>query len=313
MFDIGRLTTLHPALVHLPLGVLPLLVLAYAIGLGARKRQSWMFVGDVALGFAAVACGLAAGFGYVAYFRLGWPGGLEPWPMVHLVLGTATTLAVWLLAWLRFRALRADKHAGTEPRRSPLWLFGAASVSLLALAAGYIGGEVLVFHAGTGVRAAGDGVLAPPLSLGDAAPSSLHETMHRLRPLWANSVVGVSKAVVYGPDDATYSSLSDDATRMQKLSRWLIDWGSTPAPDQPFDDTERTDLRRIAAALEESAQQLQASAARHDLQGSVQASAAVTQRCAECHARLRDQPEANKAVNSHDGSPEHPLETSRRD
>src|SRR5262245_39166197 len=45
MFDYVRWTTLHPALVHLPLGLLPLAVLAYWVA-QRRQLERWQFVGD---------------------------------------------------------------------------------------------------------------------------------------------------------------------------------------------------------------------------------------------------------------------------
>ncbi len=63
-----RLITIHPALVHVPLGVLPLLVLAYAL---ARRGDSerWTFVGDVLLFITAAFTLLTATFGLLARNR----------------------------------------------------------------------------------------------------------------------------------------------------------------------------------------------------------------------------------------------------
>jgi uncharacterized membrane protein len=293
MFDIAPLSTLHPALVHLPLGVLPFMLLAYAVA-AVRRSQAWGFTADVALWFSTVVTTLAAAFGYVSYFRLSWPGGLEPWPIAHLVLGTLTTIAVWAMAVFRWRAIKRERNVAEPPSPGPAWSIGALAVTVLALATGYIGGEVLVFHAGMAVKASGSGALAPPLAISDVSPTSVHESMERLRPLWARNIVGIGRAVVNRPDALDFAIVAKDATRMGKLARWLTDWGNQSVSATPGHAEENRALARDASKLEQSVDQLAQAAKREDLSAAIAAMSEVTQRCAECHADHRwKQPIAN--------------------
>jgi uncharacterized membrane protein len=286
MFDMARLAMIHPALVHLPLGVIPFMLLAYVVA-AARRSPAWEFTADVALLFSAIVTTIAGAFGYVSYLRLSWPGGLEPWPLVHLVLGTTTTVAVWLLAVFRWRAVRRERGTAQASKPALGWSLGALMVTLLALATGYIGGEVLVFHAGMAVKASGSGALAPPLSLSEVSPTSVHEVMARLRPLWARDVAGVSRAVVYRPDAIDFASVSKDAAQIGRLARWLSDWGNRPDQSSSDRGEKHRALAREASKLEQSAQQLARAAQREELTAVIAAVGEVTQRCAECHAEHR--------------------------
>src|SRR6185312_16969025 len=87
-----------------------------------------------------------------------WPGGIESWRWTHLGFGIATTVLLATLAVLRLAFRRSD-----VPARAPVF---AAAIIVAGVAAftGWIGGEVLVFHSGMAVRAAGDGAFAPPVT-----------------------------------------------------------------------------------------------------------------------------------------------------
>lgn len=288
MFEALRAVTLHPAIVHVPLGCLPMVVVAYTMG-AARVSERWMFAGDVALGVASLGALFAGVLGYVAYFNVEWPGGLGPWPIVHLALGTATVLAVAALAALRWRARRLVPERISKAS----WAVGSGLVTLLALMTGYVGGEILVFHGGIAVKGGAGGVLSPPLAVRDSSPASLHDAMDRLRPLWASCVTLTAAATVEGPSDATFDAVADHARRMQKLARWLYDWGgaqrglAAESPTKATTDAERSErrsrLQRLARGLGDSTFQLEQAAIQRKLPELVTALAATTNSCIECH------------------------------
>ena len=292
MFHVIRWTTIHPALVHVPIGVLPLMFLAYAIG-AARHSERWLFAGDVAAGFAAVVTTVAAAFGVVSYLTVSWPGGLGPWPVVHLVLGITATVALIAFALRRWGARRIA--AGQDRPRAARWMFGAGFVTLLALAAGYVGGELLVYHGGIAVQAAGQGALAPPLSRSSAPPHSMQDAMQRLRPAWALAVTTTAEAVVEHPSKAHYDRVAQSAQSMQLLARWVRDWGegaeSEAADSEAHANKKAGDeehgIKTMAETLRVRAQQLEQAANRHDLPATADALGAISETCADCHVHER--------------------------
>ena len=299
MFEFARLTTLHPALVHLPLGAIPLATLAYVMA-SLKRSERWLFVGDVALSFAGVGITLAAAFGFVAYFRLDWPGGLGPWPLVHLVLGTVTTISVWLLLaarwrthrWLKERATATQSLTQPFTRTATAWHWALASIgiSLLAAFTGYIGGEILVFHGGMAVKAGANGTLSPPLAAKEQSPATLNDAMQRLRALWASSVATTSRATAERPEDADFARVAEDARRIQRLSRWLVDWAHTPAPKsagKPSKPEPDAEMEQLAKALQTEAGHLEQAAIRHNLPDTLDALGATSRACAECHDKKR--------------------------
>ena len=305
MFDALRITTLHPAVVHLPLGILPWIVVAYALA-AAKRSERWMFVADASLIFLVVTALASGALGYLAFFTLSWPGGLGPWPIVHLILGTATTLGALVLGALRLRSVRSAARQGGMPRNlrpiATRWMLSSLALTVLGLSTGYIGGEVLVFHAGMAVKATGNGALAPPLERSDDAPGSLMETMHRLRPLWASSVTLTARAVVERPQAIDFATLADNARRMQKLARWLQDWGGRSGGGEHAEHHDRARIAQLAAAFGESAEQLEHSAKRTDLQGSIEALGGVSVACAHCHQDQRwREPRVEPAPGSQEG------------
>src|SRR5262249_53446950 len=85
-----RLVTLHPALVHFTIGLLPIIVIAYVVA-AWRGSERWRFTADVALWIATAFTLLTFAFGLASWYGLEWPGGLGAWPTVHLVLGCVGT------------------------------------------------------------------------------------------------------------------------------------------------------------------------------------------------------------------------------
>lgn len=287
-FDIVRINTLHPALVHLPLGIIPLCLLAYfvAASMGAARGGRWVFVGDVALASAVVVTTLSAAAGYLAYFRLQWPGALDPWPLVHLVLGTSTTVGIWLIAGFRYRALkRSSSEARVSSARAQRWSLplSMTGITVAALATGYIGGEVLVFHGGMAVKAGAQGMLAPPLRVDHRSPDSLHDAMHKMRGLWASSVAVSTRALTETPAAEHFRQIADDAEGLQKLTRWVIDWAHQPKPDAQH----HADLDRLAQEMEDQALKLEQAATQADLPATLDALGKVSAACASCHVQAR--------------------------
>lgn len=316
-FELLRIETVHPALVHLPLGIIPLALLAYLVATSkqAERRARWLFIGDFALGCAAVVTTISAIFGFISYFELEWPGALEPWPVVHLVLGSLTTFGTWVLSAFRVRARRrVNAHVSADGSAARAWTpaVGMAGVALGAIAAGYIGGEILVFHGGMAVRAGAQGMLAPPLALSARAPESLHDTMHRMRALWASSVATSSRALAEAPSPDAFSRIADDAERLQRLARWVSDWARQPPAQRgsnggdadhdhgPSSEQSALDMDRLAQAFEASAQQLQAAAEQGDLRATLSALGNVSAACAECHVEKRWKDRSENTVSAAD-------------
>ena len=215
-----RWITLHPALVHLPLGILPVAVLAY--GFAARQRSArFTFAADLAILCAGIGTGVAAICGVIAYVAVPWPGGLGPWPVVHVVLGAATTVSVLALAALRARARRTADVAG------PAWAWSALGVTALAVATGWVGGDVLVFRSGVGVRAAGYGAQAAPLAWPARPPADIEDAMGQLRGAWGSATSTVSLALVQRPNARTFESIAVDARHLQEIAAWLASRGAT--------------------------------------------------------------------------------------
>jgi len=318
MFEFARLTTLHPALVHLPLGAIPLATIAYVMAT-LKRSERWLFVGDVALGFSGVAIAVAAAFGFVAYFRLDWPGGLGPWPLVHLVLGVVTTVSVWLLIaarwrnqrWLKQRAIESPRLSKPFASAGTAWNWALASVgiSLLAAFTGYIGGEILVFHGGMAVKAGASGTLSPPLAAKERPPKTLNDAMQHLRALWASSVGTTSQATAERPKSSDFARVAQDARDIQRLSRWIVDWAHNPSasstakPNKP--DLE---MEQLAKALQDQAVRLEQAATQHKLGDTLDALGATSRACADCHEQKRWQQHPAPLARSQSTRLERPAE-----
>ncbi|MBI3181075.1 MAG: hypothetical protein HYZ28_02915 [Myxococcales bacterium] len=298
MLELLRWTTLHPALVHLPLGILPLAALAYAMAV-VRRSERWTFAADMALFIGAGGTVLAAGFGLVAYLVLDWPSGWAPWPVIHLALGASSTAAVVSAAVFR----------GLTRRRRMVASRGLAAISfLLVLAAagtGWVGGEVLVFHGGAAVRAAGDGLLAPPVTWPEGPPSSVADAMGRLRSTWAANNGALTRVLVDRPTEPRFREVAENARLIQQLARWLMREGPelTGVGGAGFDDEEeevgaerrrhgrgataREHLRQMAGDLLARARSLEDAALHQDVLEVMHRQGELTAACAGCHQHLR--------------------------
>src|SRR5262245_34438536 len=134
-----RLVTVHPALVHLTLGVLPVLVIGYAIA-AWRRSERWSFVADVAAAIGAPITLATFAFGLVSNATLAWPDGLNTWRWLHLAFGAFTTLLFVLLAAFRLVLRRRGRASGVGA------FVASSMLALVAAVAGWIGGEILVFR-----------------------------------------------------------------------------------------------------------------------------------------------------------------------
>lgn len=295
MFQGLRGITVHPALVHLPLGLVALAALAAV--LSARRRSArWTFVGDVALWSAALSALVSGGFGALSFALLDWPTTLSPWPWVHLAVAAAGTLVLLAAGALRWHARRV---AGVY--RSGMVAAVLAGAALLGFA-GWIGGEVLVFHGGMAVKAAGNGALAPSIGGATRTPKDVVDAMGRLAGAFGEAQSELSQIIADEPQPRRFEGLGRAAAALLATATWIrIDaTGSAQSSTQgvggagvagaPTEDaaSERAEhLGKMAATLEESATALQRAAAAKDVVGSAQALGAVQSSCAACHLHLR--------------------------
>jgi uncharacterized membrane protein len=260
-----RLVTVHPALVHVTLGTLPVIVISYAI---AHRHQSerWTFVGDATLAISAVATLLAVALGIISFVRIDWVGSSGVWRWVHLVVGVVAS--VLLLTFALIRARRRSRHPVTARGA----LVAAIAVAAVTGVAGWIGGEILVFRGGAGVIAAGGGVLAPPTGP-QAASRGLVDLMDRIRERWAVIVTETSTMVAVAPRDAAFARVATSADQLAALGDALA---------ARYDATD--DLPRAFAA---GAHHLAAAARSRDLAAISTDLGKTTAACAGCHDETR--------------------------
>lgn len=157
----------HPALVHLPIGLL-----ALAIGLDAATRfgrctmewARWVYVAGSWTGVAALAAGL----------WLAQAGGYDPDTLfLHRLTAILTTVVAGALPWVQ----SLSWSRGTDA-----WaLVGTSAVTLGLIVAGHQGGNLthgpgyLTAHAPAFVRAVlGDEVAGPTLALGDPDTTTVY-------------------------------------------------------------------------------------------------------------------------------------------
>jgi uncharacterized membrane protein len=303
-----RLVTVHPSLVHVSIGAVPLLLVAYVVA-AARRSTTWSFAGDLALFVATPFTVAAAAFGLVSRFALFWPDDLEVWRDVHLGLGVAATaLLVLLAAW---RIVR---------RREPVSTRFVAVLGLAALAiagAGWVGGEQLVFHAGMAVRGGALGMLAPPL--GSArAPRGFVDAMGRMRAHLAAVTDDVSEMAMDHPDARRFADAAGNARALAETARWLgahpesfperstsgsdeervAGHGGGTGGDRGRASDERGDadlgaadpaleIANYAPAIEELGHRLAGAAVAHDLERLAAVTGLAQATCAACHASVR--------------------------
>lgn len=264
-----RLVTLHPAAVHFAIGVLPLLVVAYAVA-AVRRSERWTFLGDAALVASAVAAVASVATGVLAFVRLDWVGGSGGWRWAHVVLGVAAAVLLAAFAAVRLRRRARVPHSG-----------GAAAVAAIAIAGltaatGWIGGEVLVFRGGAGVAAAAEGTLAPEAGT-HAAPRGLLEAMDRLRERWAEATTDTAYMVAVAPAPPRFARIARDADAAAGLAASLSRSGrAVPA-----------DVDQDIAAVVAAARELAAAARAQDLPAVAAALGKTSGACARCHDAMR--------------------------
>jgi uncharacterized membrane protein len=283
-----RLTTVHPLLTHLSLGLLFALGVFYAVA-ALRPSARWLFAGDAALGLCALVTPVTAAFGLASNAALSWPGGFAPWRWLHLGLGVATTVLVGGLALVRLWA---------RARPPGVAFLGALGLlGVVAVATGWIGGELLVYRGGMAVRAGGEGALAPPLDLRTprGEPRNVADAMGRLRPAFGAAVSDASWILVNQPDNARFAAVAAAAARMAALGRWLAERpaeGEEQGPDEIArvagrDEAAARDLNRFGAALAVGAGRLGDAARRRDVHDTLEALGAVATTCCGCHEATR--------------------------
>jgi uncharacterized membrane protein len=279
MLEPVRLVTVHPALVHFALGALPLLILTYALAV-RRRSERWAFAGDVTLAVTAASTLLAASFGLVSNAVVDWPGGLGLWRWLHIGLGLSSALLLSALAVVRLARRRRHPVPGAGT------LAAAVLVAAIMGATGWVGGEVLVFHAGMAVRAAGDGGLAPPVTRPRRPPRDLLDAMHQLRGSWGALHAQLVEMLVEVPRPGDYEALGREAREMSRVARWLH--GEKPR-------AEETPFLRWARTLEQHADRVHTAAGRGALEEILVDTGRIDATCAACHRELRWEEEVGPA------------------
>jgi len=272
MFHVVRLATIHPALAHFTIGGLPLIIIAYALAMW-RRSSAWTFVGDAALVVTA-ALTLGTGiFGLVSNAVVPWPGGIETWRWLHLGCGVTTTVLLALFAAWRL-VKRSDAATGRGTLAAALAVAGVAGLT------GWIGGEVLVFHAGMAVRAAGDGAFAPPVRDSDARPKDFLDAMRQARASWGSINTRLAWMLVQHPRDEDFRRIELDARRMQAVCKVMADEG---AKDKRNADV----LASMSQTLGGDASDIEEAAQKKSLQDIAKAVGEASGHCADCHEQLR--------------------------
>jgi uncharacterized membrane protein len=257
-----RLVTLHPALAHLAIGATAVALVAYVLAAWARQPR-WSFAGDVALLVAAPSVLTTAMFGLVSDRLVQWPGGLETWRIIHMVAGLTAAASIACVAVVRWR--RRVKQSGS------LQAIALAVIAGIIGATGWVGGEVLVFHSGMAVSAAGDGALAPPLRHAHHKKDFLG-AMHRVRAAWGGINAELAWILVHEPRDAGFSRIAGYADELAAGARSMGD-------DPEVADEART-LKVDAIKLGEAARA-------KDLQALPPAIGKLSSDCAHCHHDAR--------------------------
>ena len=181
-----RLQQMHPALVHLPVALLPLALGADVLG-RATGNQALLSFGQKAICVAAVGALGAVASGLIAGEEVNVEGDSRAMLITHRNLNFLATLAATGMAIWR----------ATHRRPSALYLgVGAAGVGIVAYTA-YLGGK-LVYDTGVGVEPA-HGVYrtdAPALRAGQvrafvktAATDLVHGVQHMAQEVGKGQVV----------------------------------------------------------------------------------------------------------------------------
>lgn len=292
-FEPLRWVTMHPALVHFPLGILPFAALAYVVA-AARRSRPWTFVGDVALALGTLALLVAAAFGIVSWLLLAWPGGLDPWRWVHLGAGVGAGVLALTLTIVRLTRMRRAPIAGAGTAAS------MAVVAGLVLFVGWVGGEILVFHGGMAVKAAGNGALAPAGERDAHPPRDLLHAMHRLRGAYGSATATMASAIVEHPHGEDFTTLARDARKMHDVGAWIVEHGAEGAEDEE----EAEHLTDMASRFVGHASDLEHAASTQQLSLAADRLGVIQADCAECHEHTRWEEEEH-AHGPHVASGEH--------
>jgi uncharacterized membrane protein len=267
-----RLVTVHPAVVHFALGGLPITVVAYLVARW-RRSERWAFVGDVAVTITAAAATASLASGLLSNALVPWPGGLETWRAIHLAGGITSATVLITLTVARLWARRRQPVSGN----------GALAGALIAAAVvgftGWVGGDVLVFHAGMAVKGAAYGATAPPTSSRRRVPRDLLDAMRLIRASWAASSDLAAAMIVEQPEERDFDVIVDQAGRLEQLARWVAATGGG-SREQP---RPASHLSRMATDLATRAQGVAASARQQDLSAVTNALGAMESVCAHCH------------------------------
>jgi len=190
-----RLEQMHPTLVHLPIALLPLAVMADWLG-AVRDDDALREVGRTEIGVAAAGAVAAAGTGLIAGEEVN-EGGARDMLMTHRNLNAAVTVtALGMAAW----------RARSE-RPGALYLAtGAAAVGLLGYTA-YLGGRLVYAH-GVAVKPAG-GVYRP------GAPTM---RVGQLRSFFAAALVDLFHGVRHMVSEVSNGNVVPWLTNSRRLS-----------------------------------------------------------------------------------------------
>ena len=274
-----RLITVHPALVHVTVGCVPILLAAYVLARRYRSERLSL-AGDFALWVATAITGATFAFGLVSNAIAPWPGGLSTWRWLHLGFGCATfasmlALSLWRL-WERRR----------RPVVSAVSVIAMLVITAVVMFTGWIGGEVLVYHAGMAVRAAGDGALAPPVS-GGGRPHDVVSAMALLRADWADADTRVASMIVTRPAERDFAAVAADGARIVAVAEWVAahpdDGGDPPGDPAPARDP----MVAMAGELAARARRLDADARARRLEPLAADVGQLAATCADCHLQLR--------------------------
>jgi hypothetical protein len=260
-----RLATVHPLLAHMTIGGTVIFVLLYLIG-AQRRSSAWAFAGDVVLVVTTVFTVGTFLFGLVSNTVVPWPGGIERWRDVHLWLGFAATLALIMMSGVRLRQRR--KVEGPPSLLTALGILVAAGGIAVT---GWIGGEVLVYHSGMAVRAAGDGAFAPPVTGRDHAVNFL-DAMREARGAWGGITAELGWMLVQHPRDEGWDRIAADADRMKLFATIMA---KTPDMDDRSNE------------LADEAERIAAAARAHKLTDLAKIVGEAGATCARCHEEER--------------------------
>jgi len=271
--------------VHVTLGVVPVFVAAYAVAV-ARRSARWSFAGDVAVWVGGAITILTVASGLVSNALVDWPGGsVETWRWLHLGLAALSAALLVALGWARLRAVR---HGALASRRT---LAGALVLAVLLGATGWIGGEVLVFHSGIAVTAAGDGAYAPPTSRSLAPPKNLHDAMGRLRASWGEAETTFARMLVHRPSANGYARIAAAAQELSIAAAWLEEAGSKAMASDghsPGEDASGSEAAsEMAWTLHKRTRELEQAAKAESWSSVTRALEDVTSSCATCHETVR--------------------------